>query len=335
MLYNNPVINQVADVIIIGGGPAGLTAGIYCSRASLSTVVLAGNPPGGQLMWTTDVENYPGFPNGIQGPQLIEDMRKQAQRFGAKVYDVNVLKVKGSFSENFVVFTDSFSEEEKVLMGRTLIVASGASAKWLGLESEQRLKGKGVSACATCDGFFFKDKVVAVVGGGDAAMEEAIFLTKFAKKVYVLVRKGPQDVKASKIMYERAKNNPKIDFKYNTEVVEVLGETKVSGIKVINNLNGEVSVFEDVEGLFVAIGHKPNVEFLFDEESGESFIEIGKHNYVVLKEGSYTQSSKEGVFVAGDVADYKYRQAVTAAGFGCMAALDCISFLSGKERYEQ
>ncbi len=276
-------------------------------------------------MWTTEVENFPGFPKGVQGPELISLMRQQAERFGTQILDENAIKVEGSFEVGFATTTDGDSKQIK---SKTVIIATGASAKWLGLESERRLRGKGVSACATCDGFFFKGKTVAVVGAGDAAMEEALFLTKFAEKVYVLVRRGREDVKASKIMYDRAVANQKIEFKFHTEVIEVLGDQTVSGLKVRDNQSGKEYVMDDVKGLFVAIGHKPNTEFLLSE--GGSLIELGKFGYALTKECTRTQTIKEGVFVAGDVADHIYRQAITAAGFGCMAALDCIKFLSEK-----
>ena len=321
MLYNTPVNNQVADVLILGGGPSGLTAAIYTARAGLSTTVLAGNPPGGQLMWTSEVENFPGFPAGIKGPELISNMRQQTERFGAVLRDENAAKVIGSFKEQFKVLSDS---NERYL-ARTVIIATGASAKWLGLESEQKLRGRGVSACAVCDGFFFKDKVVAVVGAGDAAMEEALFLTKFATKVYVLIR-GPKDkMRAGKIMQSRALENPKIEFLYHTEVEEVLGEESVTGLKVKNNATGTVLTLTDVRGLFVAIGHKPNTEFLLSENAPA--VELGKFGYAVPKECTRTHTNAEGIFIAGDVSDYRYRQAITAAGFGCMAALECEKFL--------
>lgn len=304
------------DVLILGGGPSGLTAAIYTSRASLNTLVVAGQPSGGQLMWTTTVENFPGFPSGILGPELIKNFREQAQKFGATLVDENVIGISGSLQENFTIKTDAGNS----YCGKVVIVATGASAKWLGLESELRLRGKGVSACATCDGFFFKDKVVAVVGGGDAAIEEALFLAKVCPTVHVLVRGNKEDMKAGKFMQTRAFANPKIAFHYNTEVLEVLGTESVAGIKVVNNVTKEEAVLEDIRGLFVAIGHKPNTEFL------AGFVELGRFGYVNVVEG--TKSSKEGVFVAGDVFDYKYRQAVTAAAFGCMAAIDAEKFLA-------
>ncbi len=308
--------NTLYEVLVLGGGPAGLTTAIYTARASLNTLVIAGNPPGGQLTETTEVENYPGFPQGIVGPKLIQDFRSQAQRFGAQFVDENVVKIAGSVEENFTVTTDA----EGIYTGKVVIVATGASAKWIGLESEQRLRGKGVSACATCDGFFFKNKVVAVVGGGDAAMEEATFLTRFCSKIHVLVRGTKETLRASKFMQKKAFSHPNVEFHFNTEVQEVLGEDSVTGLKVINNVTQEVSIMDDVRGLFLAIGHKPNTEFL------QGFIDLGKFGYINIT--GNTKTSKEGIFVAGDAADYKYRQAITAAGYGCMAALDAERFLA-------
>jgi len=304
------------DVLILGGGPAGLTAGLYTSRAHLETLIVAGQPSGGQLMWTTDVENYPGFPEGVLGPELIKVFREQATRFGATAVDENVSSLSGDFESGFTIETDA----RNTYSGRTVIIATGASAKWLPLESVERLRGKGVSACATCDGFFFKGKITAVVGGGDAAMEESIFLTKFSPKAYVLIRGGEDALRASKIMAARARENEKIEFVFNAEVKEVLGQNSVEGIVVVNSETGEETTMEDVEGLFMAIGHEPNTKFL------EGFLELGKQNYLVPTDN--TRTPIEGVFVAGDVGDWRYRQAVTAAGFGCMAALDVEKLLS-------
>jgi thioredoxin reductase (NADPH) len=313
------VNNDIFDIIILGGGPAGLTAAIYTSRAQLKTLIVAGQPSGGQLMNTTEVENFPGFPEGILGPQLIQNMRDQATRFGTSMVEENVISISGTAEESFMVTTDA----GKVYKGKVIILAMGASAKWLGLESEDKLKGRGVSACATCDGYFFKDKAVAVIGGGDAAMEEATYLTRFASKVYLLVRGPQEEMRASKIMQQRALNDPKIQFLFNTEVLEVLGENTMEGLKVVNKLNQVTTVLEDAKGLFVAIGHRPNTAFLKD------FIELGKVGYINVYE--QTRTSKEGVFVAGDVADFRYRQAISAAGMGCMAALDAEKYLAEKE----
>lgn len=318
------------DVLILGGGPAGLTAAIYTSRASLKTFVVAGNPSGGQLSNTTDVENYPGFPVGILGPELIRNMRSQAEKFGAEFIDQNVVSMSGSFDEMFTVATDGGG----LFVGKAVIVATGASARWLGIESEQRLIGKGVSACATCDGFFFRGKVVAVVGGGDAAMEEALFMTKFSPKVHLLVRSDRLGMRASKIMIQRATDNPKIEFHFDTEVIEVLGETVVEGLKVINNGTKEEGVMRDVKGVFIAIGHKPNTGFLkgFVDVDHMGYVRIDSDNPACKHSPNCTLTSKKGVFVAGDVYDFRYRQAVTAAGFGCMAAIDVERFLAESYR---
>lgn len=304
------------DLIIIGSGPAGLTAAIYTSRASLNTLVLAGSPPGGQLTTTTEIENFPGFPEGIMGPVFVDNMRKQAEKFNTTIVDENVLSIKGSFKEGFTVETDGGNN----FSAKALIVASGASARWLGLPSETKLRGHGVSACATCDGFFFRNKVIAVVGGGDSAMEESTFLTKFASKVYVIYRSSREEMKASKFMLEKATSNPKIKFIYNTEVVEVLGETTVTGLRLRNNITKEETINNEITGLFLAIGHTPNTSFVKD------FLELDPVGYIKVTDN--THSSVEGVFVAGDVADHRYRQAITAAGAGCMAALDAEKFLA-------
>lgn len=308
--------NKIYDILILGGGPSGLTAAIYTARAHLSTLVIAGQPSGGQLMLTSDVENFPGFPEGILGPNLIGSFRKQAERFEAEFVDENVVELKKGHSRTYEVRTDA----KNTYVGKAVIVATGASAIWLGLESEQRLRGKGVSACATCDGFFFKDKVTAVVGGGDVAMEEALFLTKFSPKVYILVRKAQGELKAGVHMLRKAQNNPKIEFVYNTEVKEVLGDNSVEGLKIYNNRTGVEGILGDVKGLFVAIGHKPNTGFL------KGLVDLGKMDYAVVKDNVF--SSQEGLFIAGDVADFKYRQAITASGFGCMAAIDAEKYLS-------
>jgi thioredoxin reductase (NADPH) len=313
------MIQEIYDVCIIGSGPSGLTSAIYASRAFLKTVILGGNPPGGQLITTSEVENFPGFPDGVTGPQLVEWMRVQAKKFNTEFIDENAIKIEGTYDTRFTVHL----EDGRSLKTKTIIIATGASAKWLGLDSEQKLRGRGVSACATCDGYFFRNMVVAVVGGGDAAMEESIFLTKFATKVYVLYRKGKDDLRASKIMQQRALDNKKIEFMYNTEVVEVLGVDAVSGIKVINNVSKELTTISDVQGLFVAIGHAPNTNFL------KGFLDLDEHGYVIVTNNTIT--SKKGVFVAGDVADHHYRQAITASGFGCMAAIDTAKLIATED----
>ncbi len=305
------------DVIILGSGPAGLTAAIYTSRAFLKTLVVSGDMPGGQLTQTTEIENFPGFVQGIQGVELMDNMRKQAERFNTVFAEGSIKELSGSSEEGFTLKTAT-----NTYTGKSVIVATGASANWLGLESETKLRGKGVSACATCDAFFFKNKVVAIVGGGDASMEEAIFLTKFSPKVYVIVRGSKETMKASKFMQQKAFANDKLKFLFNTQIVEVLGTEKVSGLKLLNNVDSSESTLNDVEGLFVAIGHSPNTAFL------KGFIDLDAKNYAVVSDN--TKSSKEGVFVAGDVADHRYRQAVTAAGAGCMASLDVEKYLASK-----
>jgi len=304
------------NVIIIGSGPAGLTAAIYTGRAMLNPLVLEGVQPGGQLTTTNEVENFPGFPEGILGQELMDKMRQQAQKFGAETRFSSVKAVDFT-SYPFKVTTD----DDEVIETRSVIIATGASARYLGLESEQKLIGHGVSACATCDGFFFKGKEIAVVGGGDSAMEEAMFLTRFASKVTIVHRRDK--FRASKVMVERAKANPKIAFLMDSVVVDVLTKTgkEVTGIKVKNVKTGEETIVP-VEGVFVAIGHKPNTDVFKGQ------IELDDQGYIVLK--GFTQTSVEGVFAAGDCTDKRYRQAITAAGMGCQAAIDCTRFLEEK-----
>ena len=301
------------DVIIIGSGPAGLTAAIYSTRANLKTLVIAGAVAGGQLMITTDVENYPGFPKGVQGPELMALWREQAERFKAEFVDDNVSKV--DFSKRpLKVWTSEGMHE-----GRSVIIATGANAKYLGLPNEERLNGRGVSACAVCDGFFFKGLEVVVVGGGDTAMEDSLFLSKICKSVTVVHRR--HEFRASKIMQDRLFKTPNVKILWDTEVVEILGGTKVEGVRVKNKKTGQTSDLK-VQGLFLAIGHEPATEILRDHLKLEK-------GYVVLRphDGLSTATSVDGVFAAGDVHDFRYRQAVTAAGFGSMAALDAERWL--------
>jgi thioredoxin reductase (NADPH) len=294
-------------VAIIGSGPAGLTAAVYAARANLEPIVFAGNAPLGQLMITSDVENYPGFPHGIQGPELMQLFRDQADRFGAAIYDVDVTKV--DFSERpFKLWV-----HDDLYLADAVIVATGASALWLGLKSEEEFRGRGVSACATCDGFFFRDRDVAVVGGGDTALEEALFLTKFASKVTMLVRRD--EFRGSKIMQERAFAHPKIEVRWNKEVTDVRGEMTVAQLAVRDTATGDESTL-DVQGMFVAIGYRPNTELFRGQ------LDLDPRGYCKTADDGDTNTAVEGVFVAGDVHDHRYRQAVTAAGDGCKAAID-------------
>lgn len=301
------------NVVILGSGPAGLTAALYTARANLSPLVVEGDEPGGQLTLTTMVENYPGFPDGIMGPELMDAMKKQAQRFGAEFMRGRATSVDFS-GRPFKIWVDG----ETVLETRSVIIATGASAKLLGLESERNLIGRGVSTCATCDGFFFKERKLAVVGGGDTAMEEALFLTKFASSVTVIHRRDR--LRASKVMQERAFQHEKIGFIWDTVVEEVLSDEngQVRGLALRNVKTGETSEF-DCDGLFVAIGHRPNTEAF------KGALELDEAGYIVVTDR--TRSSVPGVFVAGDVHDTRYRQAITAAGSGCMAAIDCEKWL--------
>ncbi len=300
-------------LLIVGSGPAGLTAAIYAARANLEPIVLGGSTPGGQLMLTSDVENYPGFPDGIQGPDLMNLFRAQAERFGTQIVDVDIDRVDLS-ERPFRIWARGVEYR-----AQALIVATGASAMWLGLDSETRLRGRGVSACATCDGFFFRDKEIAVVGGGDTAFEEATYLTRFASKVHMLHRRD--EFRASRIMVDRAKLNPKIEIHTNTAIDEVLGDEKVSGLRLRDTATGEERVMP-AEGVFIAIGHKPNTEAFRD------WLEVDAKGYLVVRDE--TNSKIEGVFIAGDVHDHRYRQAVTAAGDGCMAAIDAERWLESQ-----
>jgi thioredoxin reductase (NADPH) len=301
-------------VIIIGSGPAGLTAAIYAARANLAPLVLAGYQYGGQLMLTSDVENYPGFPQGITGPELMEAFRAQAERFGANLQFVDATKV--DFSQRpFKVWAG-----DELYQAETVIVATGASARWLNIPGEERLRSRGVSSCATCDGAFFRDRRIAVVGGGDSAMEEALFLTRFGKQITVIHRRD--SLRASKIMAQRALDHPKISFIWDTVVEEVLGEEKVTGLVLKNLKTGERTIHE-TDALFVAIGHDPNTAIFKGQ------LELDHEGYIVSKDGVHTNIA--GVFVAGDVYDIRYKQAVTAAGMGCKAAMEAERFLEATE----
>jgi thioredoxin reductase (NADPH) len=304
-----------ARVLIVGSGPAGLTAAIYAARANLKPVVVGGVPAGGQLMITTDVENYPGFPEGIQGPELVERMRAQAIRFGTEFIDDRVKSVE--FEHRPFRLTLG---TQGTLTADSVILATGANARWLNLPSEQKFVGHGVSACATCDGFFFRGKELACIGGGDSAMEEALFLTNFATHVTIVHRRS--SLRASHIMAERAKKHPKISFRLDTVVEEVLGHESVEGLRLRNLKTGEVSTLP-VQGMFVAIGYDPATEILRGK------IALEENGYV--KTHHVTRTSVDGVFAAGDVYDHRYRQAVSAAGFGCMAAIDAERWLEEQE----
>jgi thioredoxin reductase (NADPH) len=304
---------KIYDVVIIGSGPSGYTAAIYAARANLSVLMFQGYEIGGQLMQTSEVENYPGFEEGVLGPEMMEKFEAQARRFGTEMLTEDVTAV--DFTQRpFTLTSDSGAYK-----ARAVIISTGASAQWLGLPSEERLKGRGVSACATCDGFFFKGKDVAVVGGGDTAMEEANFLTRYANEVVVIHRRG--SLRASKIMQDRAMKNPKIKFIWDTEVAEVLGDDEVDGLRLHNIQTNEESILP-VQGLFLAIGHKPNTDLF------KGILKTDDAGYLVPVE--YTMTNIPGVFAAGDVTDHRYRQAVTAAGDGCRAAIDVERWLEAQ-----
>lgn len=313
---------DVRDVVIIGSGPAGLTAAIYTARANLSPLLIEGEPsstsdqPGGQLMLTTDVENFPGFPDGVMGPDLMGNMRKQAERFGADIITDKVMSI------DFGMRPFTITTREATYRAKSVIVSTGAQSLMLGLEDENRLMGYGLSTCATCDGFFFRGHEIAVVGGGDSALEEANFLTKFADKVTLIVRRD--ELRASKIMQDRALKNPKIEFLWNTSVTSLIGDEKLAGVTTVNNVTGETGTL-DITGMFVAIGHKPNTDLFrgvldMDETTG----------YLITRPDS-TITNVPGVFACGDVKDSVYRQAITAAGSGCMAAIDAERWLESQE----
>ena len=303
-------------LVIIGAGPAGLTAALYAARADLNPMVFEGVHAGGQLMITTDVENYPGFPDGILGPELMDKFRKQTEKFGTRLRQVDVTEVDFSvrpFKIN--VGADEYTAD-------AVIIASGANATWLGIPGEKKLTGKGVSACATCDGFFFRGQELIVVGGGDTAMEEALFLTKFASKVTIVHRRD--ELRASKIMAARVEQNPKIDMRWNSVVTEIHGDELISGVTLEDTVTGKSSEMP-IGGVFVAIGHKPTTDLFIDE------LDLDENGYLVIADSGGTRTSVEGVFAAGDVVDHVYRQAVTAAGTGCMAAIDAERWLAHQE----
>ena len=308
-------MSDVRNVVIVGSGPAGYTAAIYASRAQLDPIIYEGSvTAGGALMNTTEVENFPGFIDGVMGPDLMDNMRKQAKRFGTELITDDIVEM--DLSSDIKILKDGSGNTVKA---KSVILATGSAYREIGLENEKRLSGHGVSWCATCDGFFFRGQTIAVVGGGDSAVEEATFLTRFAEKVVLIHRRD--SLRASKIMAERAANNPKIEFLWNTEVIDVLGEAKVSGLKLRNTVDGSEST-RDFTGLFVAIGHIPRSELLVGQ------IDLDGEGYVRV-EGRSTRTNVKGVFACGDLVDHTYRQAITAAGSGCAAALDAEKFLSG------
>lgn len=307
------IANKTFKVVIIGSGPAGLTAALYAARADLSPIVFEGPEPGGQLMTTTDVENFPGYPNGVMGPQMMQDFREQASKFGADLRYGYVTDIE--FGDRPYKLT---VDEKTTIYAHTIIISTGASAMWLGIESETKLRGRGVSACATCDGAFFRNQHVVIVGGGDTAMEEATFLTKFASKVTVVHRRD--ELRASKAMQAKAFANDKIEFAWDSEIEEILGDQVVDGVRIKNRKTGESTVLEDATGVFVAIGHKPNTDLF------KGILTMDDVGYIQTK-GQSTKTDLPGIFACGDAMDSFYRQAVTAAGTGCKAALDAEHYL--------
>ena len=301
------------DVLIIGSGPAGYTAAIYASRAGLKTLLYKGDQPGGQLTITSDVENYPGYPSGVMGPEMMVDFEKQATRFGSDIRSGMISSV--DFSSSTLI---AFSDNNEKIIAKSVIISTGASAKWLNLESEQRLNGKGVSACAVCDGFFFRGQDVAVIGGGDTAAEEALYLSKLTNKVHLIIRRD--EMRASVIMQNRIKQNKKIIIHWNSEIKEIEGDESVNGINIINNLSNQSKNIK-LSGVFIAIGHQPNTDIFKNQ------LDLDDSGYIITKPGS-TITNIPGVFATGDAQDKIYRQAVTAAGSGCMGALDAERFIS-------
>lgn len=305
--------NNTYNTIILGSGPAGLTASIYASRSNLNPLLLEGDTPGGQLTITTLVENFPGFKNGIMGPQLMMDMRDQAKNVGVEIRTEKVVKV------NLSIYPFSIQTEKEEYFTKSLIISTGASTRWLNVDGEERLMGKGVSGCATCDGPFFKDKQLIVVGGGDSAMEEALFLTKFASKVTLVHRRD--EFRASSVMQDRVKKNPKIEILFNSEIKKINGTEKVESVDLFNNKDNKEYKL-GIDGVFIAIGHNPNTEIFKGQ------IDIDDNGYIKVK--NFTETSKEGVFAAGDVSDPKYKQAISSAGIGCIAAIDALHFLEDR-----
>ena len=307
---------EIIKTLIIGSGPAGYTAAIYAARADLKPIIYTGMEPGGQLTTTTEVDNFPGYPNGVDGPAMMVDLQKQAERFGTDVRNGHISKVE--FSSQNGGLHKAWVDDNTELKAETVIISTGATAKYLGIESEQRLRGGGVSACAVCDGFFYKDQNVAIVGGGDTAAEEATYLANICKRVTMLVRKG--EMRASKAMQHRVTKTKNIDIRYFSEIEEVLGDQVVEGLRIVNNKTGKKEEIK-ITGLFIAIGHKPNTEIFLNQ------LEMDEGGYIIT-EGKTTKTNKPGVFASGDVQDKEYRQAVTAAGTGCMAALDAERYIN-------